>query len=84
MLIYVSFLIFKASAGCFSGFQAAWTLHKFGEMPLQLFGRQAGGNQLFVFIAGNGDKIGGDELGAQQIFSGAAAGARKALAEAVV
>lgn len=53
-------------------------------MPLQLFGREAGHNQLFVFIAGNGDKIGGDELGAQQIFGGAAAGAWEALAEAVV
>lgn len=53
-------------------------------MPLQLFERKAGGNQLFVFIAGNGDKIGGDELGAQQVFGCAAAGARKTLAEAVV
>lgn len=53
-------------------------------MPLQLFGREAEGNQFFVFIAGNGDKIGGDELGTQQIFGGAAAGARKALAEAVI
>lgn len=53
-------------------------------MPLQLFGREAGRNQFFVFIAGNGDKIGGDELGAQQIFGGAAAGAWEALAEAVV
>ena len=53
-------------------------------MPLQLFGREAGGNQFFVFITGNGDKIGGDELGAQQVFGSAAAGARKALAEAVV
>ena len=53
-------------------------------MPLQLFGRQAWRNQLFVFIAGNGDKIGGNELGAQQVFCGAAAGARKTLADAVV
>ena len=53
-------------------------------MLLQLFGREAGCNQLFVFIAGNGDKIGGDELGVQQIIGGAAAGARKTLAEAVV
>ena len=51
---------------------------------MQLFGREAGGNQFFVFIAGNGDKIGGDELSAQQIFGGAVAGTRKALAEAVV
>ena len=51
---------------------------------MQLFGRKAGHNQLFVFIAGNGDKIGGDELGAQKVFCGTAAGARKALAEAVV
>ena len=53
-------------------------------MPLQLFGREARLNQFFVFIASNGDKIGSDELGVQQIFGGAAAGARKALAEAVV
>lgn len=42
-------------------------------MPLQLFGREAEGNQFFVFITSNGDKIGSDELGAQQIFGGAAA-----------
>ena len=53
-------------------------------MPLQLFGREAGGNQLFVFIASNGDKIGGDELGVQQVFCGTVAGARKTLAEAVL
>ena len=59
-------------------------LEPFREMPLQLFGREARRNQFFVFIASNGNKIGGDELGVQQVFCGTAAGARKALAEAVV
>ena len=53
-------------------------------MLFQLLGREARRNQFFVFIASNGDKIGGDELGAQQVFCDTAVGARKTLAEAVV
>ena len=59
-------------------------LEPFREMLFQLLGREARRNQFFVFIASNGDKIGGDELGAQQVFCDTAVGAWEALAEAVV